>query len=62
MNALELFRTGKDYLQIAAILKKTEAQVEIMIHSLREDERFRAYMREYRRKERAENRKARPVV
>lgn len=62
MNALELFRTGKDYLQIAAILKKTEAQVEIMIHSLREDERFRAYMREYRRKERAENRKARPAV
>ena len=62
MNALELFRTGKDYLQIAAILKKTEAQVEIMIHSLREDERFRAYMREYRRKERAENRKARPAI
>ena len=59
MNALELFRMGKDYIQIAAFLGKTEAQVEIMIHSLREDERFRTYMREYRRRERAQDRNAR---
>lgn len=37
-NALELFRDGFDYLQIASHLNTTEAEVERQIHRLRQEE------------------------
>jgi hypothetical protein len=35
MNALELFRTGRDYIEIAAILGVSVPSVETEIHTLR---------------------------
>lgn len=73
-NALEMFRMGNDYIQIAAYFKSSEAEVEKLIHLLRSRERIalqkadwqdkrkeerKAYMREYMRRQRAENRQAR---
>jgi hypothetical protein len=67
MNALEMFRMGNDYLQIAAHSRRTEAEVEKEIHLLRAKERLvkyktewavrkaearRVYMREYMRRQR----------
>jgi hypothetical protein len=43
MNALELFRSGFDYLQIASHLNTTEALVERRIHRLRRIERILNY-------------------
>jgi len=37
-NALQLFRDGFDYLQIASHLNTTEAEVERQIHRLRQEE------------------------
>ncbi|MBB4288829.1 hypothetical protein GGE16_000845 [Rhizobium leguminosarum] len=39
MNALELFRTGRDYIEIAAILGMSVPSVEIEIHRLRSAEK-----------------------
>ncbi|NEJ25817.1 sigma-70 family RNA polymerase sigma factor [Rhizobium leguminosarum] len=39
MNALELFRTGRDYLEIAAILGVSVPSVETEIHRLRSAEK-----------------------
>jgi hypothetical protein len=73
-NALEMFRMGNDYIQIAAYFKSSEAEVEKLIHLLRSRERIalqkadwqdkrkeerKVYMREYMRRQRAENRQAR---
>lgn len=67
MNALEMFRMGNDYLQIAAHSRRTEAEVEKEIHLFRAKERLvkykadwavrkaearRIYMREYMRRQR----------
>ena len=38
MNALELFRTGRDYIEIAAILGTSVPSVETEIHRLRSAE------------------------
>lgn len=74
MNALEMLRMGNDYIQIAAYFKSSEAEVEKLIHLLRSRERIalqkadwqdkrkeerKVYMREYMRRQRAENRQAR---
>lgn len=74
LNALQMFRMGNDYIQIAAYFKSSEAEVEKLIHLLRSRERIalqkadwqekrkeerKAYMREYMRRQRAENRQAR---
>lgn len=45
-NALELFRAGFDYLQIASHLNTTEAEVERQIHELRKQEREAARIKE----------------
>ncbi len=73
-NALEMFRMGNDYIEIAAYFKSSEAEVEKLIHLLRSRERIalqkadwqdkrkeerKVYMREYMRRQRAENRQAR---
>ncbi|MHC2456667.1 DNA-binding CsgD family transcriptional regulator [Rhizobium leguminosarum] len=39
MNALELFRSGRDYIEIAAILGTSVPSVEIEIHKLRSAEK-----------------------
>ncbi|MDR9807935.1 sigma-70 family RNA polymerase sigma factor [Rhizobium hidalgonense] len=39
MNSLELFRTGRDYIEIAAILGMSVPSVEIEIHRLRSAEK-----------------------
>ncbi|NKL67589.1 sigma-70 family RNA polymerase sigma factor [Rhizobium leguminosarum] len=39
MNALELFRTGRDYIEIAAILGTSVPSVETEIHRLRSAEK-----------------------
>ncbi|EJC79876.1 hypothetical protein Rleg4DRAFT_1480 [Rhizobium leguminosarum bv. trifolii WSM2297] len=39
MNPLELFRTGRDYIEIAAILGMSVPSVEIEIHRLRSAEK-----------------------
>ncbi|TAX54625.1 sigma-70 family RNA polymerase sigma factor [Rhizobium leguminosarum] len=39
MNALELFRSGRDYIEIAAILGMSVPSVEIEIHRLRSAEK-----------------------
>ncbi|MBB3161371.1 hypothetical protein FHS25_001820 [Rhizobium laguerreae] len=39
MNALELFRTGRDYIEIAAILGRSVPSVETEIHTLRSAEK-----------------------
>ncbi|MDV4159969.1 sigma-70 family RNA polymerase sigma factor [Rhizobium leguminosarum] len=39
MNALELFRSGRDYIEIAAILGASVPSVEIEIHKLRSAEK-----------------------
>lgn len=39
MNALELFRTGRDYIEIAALLGTSVPSVEIEIHRLRSAEK-----------------------
>lgn len=39
MNALELFRTGRDYIEISAILGTSVPSVEIEIHRLRSAEK-----------------------
>ncbi|MGO8089583.1 sigma-70 family RNA polymerase sigma factor [Rhizobium leguminosarum] len=39
MNALELFRTGRDYLEIAALLGRSVPSVETEIHRLRSAEK-----------------------
>lgn len=60
MNPLDLLRRGYDYVEIASLLKTTEAEVEKQIHHLRELEtnkgRMRIWRREYMRRQRAENR------
>lgn len=48
MNTLELFRTGKDYHEISAILKITVPQVERMIHALRSAEKGDTSQQDYR--------------
>jgi hypothetical protein len=48
MNALELFRTGKDYLEVAAILKITVPEVDRKIHALRSSEKGDTSQEEYR--------------
>lgn len=42
MNALQLFRAGHCYLEIAAAIGTTEAVIERVIHKLRADERIAA--------------------
>ncbi|WSH66175.1 sigma-70 family RNA polymerase sigma factor [Rhizobium ruizarguesonis] len=39
MNALELFRSGRDYLEISALLGRSVPSVETEIHRLRSAER-----------------------
>ncbi|NZD48325.1 sigma-70 family RNA polymerase sigma factor [Rhizobium leguminosarum] len=39
MNALELFRSGRDYIEIAAILGRSVPSVETEIHRLRSAEK-----------------------
>jgi len=39
MNALQLFRTGRDYIEIAAMLGMPVSSVEIEIHRLRSAEK-----------------------
>lgn len=58
MNALQLFKSGNDYLQISAFLHISEAEVEKEIHRLRKiewekqrkRELRRIYQKEYQRK------------
>lgn len=59
MNALQLFRSNHDYLQIAALLHASEAEVEKEIHRLRNEERDRARKRENRRRYQKEWQQAR---
>lgn len=58
MNALQLFRQGQDYIQIASHLNTTEAEVEVerQIHRLRRIERVGPYLT--RRAEREAKREA----
>ena len=48
MNALELFRTGKDYEEISQILKLPVPEVERKIHALRSSEKGDTSQQEYR--------------
>lgn len=48
MNALELFRTGKDYIEISEILKIPIPAVERMIHTLRSAEKGDTSQQDYR--------------
>lgn len=48
MNALELFRSGKDYHQISEILKIPVPHVERQIHALRSAEKGDTSQQEYR--------------
>lgn len=48
MNALELFRTGKDYHQISEILKIPVPEVERKIHALRSLEKGDTSQQDYR--------------
>ncbi|MGO8242967.1 hypothetical protein [Rhizobium johnstonii] len=48
MNALELFRTGKDYEEISQILKLPVYEVERRIHFLRSQEKGDTSQQEYR--------------
>lgn len=67
MNALQLFKAGNDYQQIAALRHSTEAMVEKEIHILRkiewEKQRKREirklYQKNYQRRIRQEMREAR---
>lgn len=43
MNALELFREGHDYIEIATHFGTTEAIIERVIHKLRHAERLREH-------------------
>lgn len=47
MNALELFRTGKDYEEISQILKLPVPEVERKIHALRSEEKGDTSQQEY---------------
>jgi hypothetical protein len=47
MNALELFRAGKDYIEISAILKIPVPEVERKIHALRSAEKGDTSQEEY---------------
>ena len=47
-NALELFREGNGYIEIAAIMKRSVADVERSIHALRSAEKGDTSQREYR--------------
>jgi hypothetical protein len=47
MNALELFRTGKDYIEISSILKIPVPEVERQIHALRSAEKGDTSHEEY---------------
>jgi len=47
MNVLELFRSGKDYLQISEILKIPVPDVERKIHALRSEEKGDTSQQEY---------------
>jgi hypothetical protein len=47
MNALELFRTGKDYEEISQILKLTVPEVERKIHALRSQEKGDTSQQDY---------------
>lgn len=38
MNAIKLFRAGHDYIQIANLLRTTEAEIERIIHRQRNEE------------------------
>ncbi|MBD9455933.1 hypothetical protein IB244_31170 [Rhizobium sp. RHZ02] len=49
MNPLDLLRRGYDTVEIATLLKATEAEVEKQIHRLREEEHRKAVKREQRR-------------
>lgn len=61
MNALQLFRSGMDYISIASQLNTTEAVVERQIHRLRQEEIDEAARkREERRAYDAERRKGKP--
>jgi len=67
MNALELFRTGKDYIEIAGILNITVPEVERKIHALRSEEKGDTSQEEYRdhlrqREERRIERKIRTIA
>jgi uncharacterized protein Smg (DUF494 family) len=59
-SALELFRSGFDYVEIANMLRTTEAEVEKQIHAERDRDtnkaRMRVWRREYMRRQRAEKR------
>jgi hypothetical protein len=48
MNALELFRSGKDYEEISQILKLTVPEVERRIHFLRSQEKGDTSQQDYR--------------
>jgi hypothetical protein len=48
MNALELFRSGKDYHQISEILKLPVPEVERKIHALRSHEKGDTSQQDYR--------------
>ncbi|TBY60163.1 sigma-70 family RNA polymerase sigma factor [Rhizobium leguminosarum bv. viciae] len=48
MNALELFRTGKDYEEISQILKLPVPEVERRIHFLRSAEKGDTSQQDYR--------------
>lgn len=47
MNALELFRSGKDYHQISEILKISVPDVERKIHAIRSAEKGDTSQRDY---------------
>jgi hypothetical protein len=49
MNPYDLLKRGYDYVEIAALLKTTEAEVEKTIHQIREEEHRKAVKREQRR-------------
>jgi uncharacterized protein Smg (DUF494 family) len=59
-SALKLFRGGFDYVEIANMLRTTEAEIEKRIHAERDVEtnkaRMRVWRREYMRRQRAEKR------
>lgn len=62
-NALQLFRAGFDYIQIASHFNTTEAEVERQIHRLRQEEIDEAARkREERRAYDAERRKGKPRI
>jgi DNA-binding CsgD family transcriptional regulator len=56
MNALQLFRTGKDYIEISQIMRISVPDVERQIHRLRNEEKGDTthddYMEQYRSRDR----------